>query len=123
MIGYGQEKYMRIIYVILAMVMVSQPVRSNEVSKQLESMPSSERAKALANFLQQSGRDCSSVFRMFLQGHDSEDAAFWNVTCSNGQSYNIVVNANPEANTVIINCSDMKAIAGIECFKKFTTAN
>ena len=114
---------MRIIYMILAMVVVSQPVCANEVSKQLESMSSSERANALANLLRQSGRDCSSVFRMFLQGYDSEDVAFWNVTCSNGQSYNILVNANPEANTLIVNCSNMKAIAGIECFKKFTTAN
>ncbi|MGB5471938.1 MAG: hypothetical protein WBQ78_00495 [Gammaproteobacteria bacterium] len=108
---------------IMAIVVVSQPVCANEVSKQLESMSSSERANALAGFLQQSGRDCSNVFRIFLQGHDSEDVAYWNVTCSNGQSYNILVNANPEANTVIVDCINMKALAGIECFQRFTTAN
>jgi hypothetical protein len=114
---------MRIIKIILAMAVVSLPVCANEISKQLESMSTSERADSLANILQQSGRDCSSVFRVFLQGYDSADAAFWNVSCSNGQSYNILVSANPEANTIIVDCSNMKAIAGIECFNKFTTGN
>lgn len=109
---------MRIISVIMAIVGISLPVCANEVSKQLESMPASERATALASFIRQSGRECGNSTRIFLQGYDREDSAYWNISCSKGQSYNILVQANPLANTIIMECSAMKDI-GIECFKKF----
>jgi len=109
---------MKMISVILAIVGISLPVCANEVSKQLESMPASERANALAGLLRQSGRDCGNSTRIFLQGYDREDSAYWNISCSNGRSYNILVQSNPLANTIIMECSAMKDI-GIECFKKF----
>jgi len=54
-----------------------------------------------------------------MQGYDKDDAAYWNVSCNNGQSYNVQVPANPSAKTRIMECSIMKAI-GVECFKKFS---
>ncbi|MEZ5543002.1 MAG: hypothetical protein R3F42_13315 [Pseudomonadota bacterium] len=114
---------MKIHAIIPALMLACPPVYANEVSTQLEAMPAPERANALAGVLRQSGRDCSNVFRIFLQGHDSGDVAFWNVTCSNGKSYNILVNPDPDAQTAIIDCSDMRAIAGIDCFEQFITAD
>ena len=73
------------------------PLQKIDVSKLLESKSSSERASLFANLLHQSGKGCGKATRTFLQGYDKDGAAYWNVSCSNGQSYNVQVPANPSA--------------------------
>ena len=100
----------------------STPIRTqttNEMSSLLVSMSALERASTLANLLHQSGNGCGEATRTFLQGHDKDDAAYWNVSCSNGQSYNVQIPSDPSANTRILECDFMKLI-GVECFKEFS---
>jgi len=103
--------------IISLLFVVAQPVSANDISKLLESKSSSERSIILANLLHQSGKSCDKATQTFLQGVDSDDAAYWNVFCSNGQSYNIQVPSNPSVQPGILECSIMKDI-GVECFKK-----
>jgi len=88
-------------------------------SRVLESISVSERAMALAAIVHRIGRDCGEVTQAFLQGYDKEDAAYWSVSCSNGQSYNIQVQSDPNAVSRAIECGVMKSM-GTECFKKFS---
>ena len=113
-----KERKMKYLVVFITLASLCLSVSANEVSKILESKPSSERASILANILHKSGKGCGKATKTFLQGYDKEDAAYWNVSCNNGQSYNVKVPANPSAKTRIMECSIMKAI-GVECFKKF----
>ena len=101
----------------IALTLLSFTVAANEMSKILELQSAGERASTLAALLHQSGKACGEAVRTFLQGYDSDGAAYWNVACSNGLSYNIQVPADPTANTRILDCVIMKAI-GVECFKK-----
>jgi len=110
---------MKYLVTFIALVSFSLSVAANDVSKLLESKSSSERASILANLLHQSGKGCGKATRTFLQGYDKDNAAYWNVSCNNGQSYNVQVPANPSAKTRIMECSIMKAI-GVECYKKFS---
>lgn len=110
---------MRYLVAFIAIIAFGSLASANDVSKRIESKSSSEKAEIFTNLLHQSGEGCGKVTRTFLQGYDKDDAAYWNVSCNNGQSYNVQVPANPSANTKIMECSIMKSI-GVECFKKFS---
>lgn len=110
---------MKYLVLFITLSIFSLSVKANDVSKLIESKTSSERASILANLLHQSGKGCGKANKTFLQGYDKDNAAYWNVSCNNGQSYNIQVPESPSAKTRIMECSIMKAI-GIECFTKFS---
>lgn len=99
------------------LVLFALPASANELSDLLESQSESERAASLGDVLSQSGKSCGEVTRTFLQSTDRDDAAYWNVQCSNGSAYNIQVPADPAAKTRIMECELMDVI-GVPCFKK-----
>jgi len=108
---------MKVFVGAIVLALFSLPVAANEMSKILESQSPTERASTLTTLLHQSGKACGEAVRTFLQGYDSDGAAYWNVACTNGQFYNVQVPDDPAANTRILECGIMKAI-GVECFKK-----
>jgi len=110
---------MKLFVMLITITTFSALVVANDVSKILESKSSVDRAAILTNLLHQSGKECGKATRSFLQGYDKDDAAYWNVACTNGQSYNVQVPSNPSAKTRIMECGIMKAI-GVECFTKFS---
>lgn len=110
---------MKVFATLIVIITLSLSVAANDVSKLLESKPASGRADILTNFLHQSGYECGKATRTFLQGYDKDDAGYWNIACSNGQSYSVQVQADPSGKTRILECSIMKMI-GAECFKKFS---
>jgi hypothetical protein len=114
-----KERNVKYLFSFIVLVLFGLPASANDVSKLLESKSSSERASILSNLLHQSGKGCGKATRTFLQGYDKDNAAYWNVSCNNGQSYNVQVPEDPSAKTRIMECSIMKAI-GVECFKKFS---
>lgn len=96
---------------------LAMPASANQLSDLLASQSESERAAELGKVLVQSGKSCGQVTRTFLQGTDRDDAAYWNVQCSNGTAYVIQVPADPTASTRIMECELMAAL-GVPCFKK-----
>ena len=101
----------------LVCALAAASANANEVSELLEQQGANERAEILASVLHQSGKGCGQVTRTFLQGSDSDDAAYWNVSCSNGEAFSIQIPADPSAKSRTMECSMMKML-GIDCFKK-----
>ena len=52
----------------------------------LMKLPEKERAEALGGVLNASGKSCEAT-KTFYQGMDSDSAAYWDVACTNGTSY------------------------------------
>jgi len=65
-----------------------------------------------------SAEDCR-VTRNFFQGFDKSRNATWNVACSNGKKLAITIYNDATGSTKILDCSVLKALANVECFKKF----
>ena len=70
----------------------------------------------LSEILHKSGKGCGKATRVFLQLKD-KDVTYWNISCSNSQSYAIQIPTNPSENTRILECSIMRAL-NINCFEK-----
>jgi hypothetical protein len=60
------------------------------------------------------------VTRSFFQGLDKAGAAFWNVTCSNGKAFSIMIENNSRGSTQVLECEMLKAVSGVECFRRFS---
>jgi len=73
--------------------------------------------EVLSELLHKSGKACGKATKVFLQGKNRDGATYWNVSCSNGQSYAIQIPVNPLKNTRILECSIMRAL-DINCFEK-----
>lgn len=80
--------------------------------------PDVQRNKTLSAFLAESGESCD-VERSFFQGLDKELSAYWNVACEGGKSYVVTVKNDATGSTRILDCGVLKAVSGVECFKKF----
>ena len=72
-----------------------------------------------ANFTRfMSGESCGSVTRTFCQGVDDQSGmAFWNITCSNGKSYVVTIDADDS--TRILDCERYEATGLFRCFTTF----
>jgi hypothetical protein len=64
------------------------------------------------------GRGCVGV-HSFLQGLDRLDAAYWNVMCANGKSYQVAIDADATGKAKIMDCDFLKQILNMPCFKTF----
>jgi hypothetical protein len=76
-------------------------------------MTPSERSTLLSTAV---GEGCS-VSETFVQGLDRERKAYWNVRCRNGKTYAIAL--SQDGSSRVLECGTLKAVAGVECFKKF----
>ncbi|PWY56799.1 hypothetical protein DGG96_05175 [Legionella qingyii] len=83
----------------------------------LLSRTSEQKTQILSGIINAAGEPCIA-FESFYQGIDRNDAAYWNIACSNGQSYVIQIANDAAATTTIIQCSAMKSL-GTQCFKRF----
>ena len=110
---------MKVILMAIVVAMFGTAAYAGNGSKVLESVKESERAEALAVIVHRTGIECGEVTQSFLQGYDKEDAAYWSITCSNGQSYGVQVQSDPNAISRVLKCSIMKSM-GVECYKQFS---
>jgi hypothetical protein len=62
---------------------------------------------------------CRGTVPFYMGVQSSTRAAFWSVRCSNGSSYGVEIEADSQGSTRILSCSVLKAVAGVDCFKKF----
>ena len=95
------------------------PRNANEANRRLMEASEGDRRKLLQSTLSRAGKSCAGVTRTFYQGSaKSSSTAFWNVTCREGQSYLVLVNADAQGSKVAT-CSQFRAAAVIECYKRY----
>jgi len=91
----------------------------NPTNDKLTAMAPSDQAQSLGQLLNSSNITCEEPSRSFFQGLNNTDGtAYWDVACSDGKSYAIVIDATASGNTKILDCSVMKSQANIDCFVK-----
>ncbi|CAM2889794.1 Uncharacterised protein [Legionella steigerwaltii] len=90
---------------------------ANIANSILLSRTSEQKTQILSGIINAAGEPCIPI-GSFYQGLDINDAAYWNVACSNGRSFVIQIANDAEATTTIIQCSAMKSL-GAQCFKRF----
>ena len=56
--------------------------------------------------------------RAFYMGMDKEMDAYWSVSCLNGASYQVQINADATGTTMVLECSVLAAATNIHCFTK-----
>ena len=104
---------------ILAMILllIVPNTYANIANTILLSRTTDQKTQILSNIINAAGEPCIAT-NSFFQGVDIYDSAYWNISCSNGQSYVIQIENNEEATTTIFQCNSMRSL-GAECFKKF----
>jgi hypothetical protein len=108
---------MKYLVVFIVLIILSFSAEANKTSEYLESISPSEQASILLKVINHEKHRCDKLTRTFLQGYERDDAAYWNVSCGNGHSYNIQVQPSKSLVTRVADCELMKK-AGVECFKK-----
>jgi hypothetical protein len=91
----------------------------NPSHDQFLGLSDSERNVVFTLLVQSSGSACPAVTRNFHQGMDSSNSSFWNVSCSNGSSYVVMIEADAEGSSKTLDCAVMTLVTGVECFKRF----
>lgn len=105
-------------YILLVVMISMAPVaHSNEVSDFLKAETKQERRRIFGEVIHQSEKACGKVTKTFFQGRDRDDAAYWSVACSGGNSYSVQIPADSNASARVLECSLLEAL-GIKCFKK-----
>ena len=103
----------RILVAALGLALVPCAASANQAHAKLLKQSEANRAVVLQRLLTASGEKCAAATRTYHQGMNGRDA-FWNVQCSGGQSYSILV--SQDGSTKILACSVMKTV-GVDCFK------
>lgn len=83
----------------------------------LLSRTAEQKTQILSNIINSAGEQCTPI-RSFFQGVDRSDAAYWNISCSNGKAYVVQIANDKKATNTIFSCISMKSL-GAECFKRF----
>lgn len=91
---------------------------ANPAQDRLAAMSEVERSEALAVFVESGGHSCRTVARTFFQGEDAKGNVFWDVECTGGESYVVVIKNDVPGSTRVMTCRRLRAVAGADCFKK-----
>jgi hypothetical protein len=66
------------------------------------------------------GEGCVGTSAFFMCIGDKgfgKDKAFWSIRCRDGKTYAVEINPDSTGSTNVLECSVLKTIAGIACFK------
>ena len=96
---------------------VAQPPARNSAHDAMAALSERDRNARLSYALQD---ESCRVTRSFFQGFDKSGAASWNVACANGKTLSILINNDARGSSRILDCAVLKALANVECFKKFS---
>ena len=69
--------------------------------------------------MQREGERCPSVSRTFFQGSSKDGAAFWNVSCTSGKDWQIMIKNTAQGDIKMLDCATFKVLGGGQCFKAF----
>ncbi|RYH64101.1 MAG: hypothetical protein EON54_06945 [Alcaligenaceae bacterium] len=89
------------------------------LGEQVSAMSEAGRQKFIGVIVRQSGAQCPAVKRTFFQGVLPDRSAIWNIGCNSRDNYGIVFADDAANSTRVVKCSEVKALAGAECFRKF----
>ena len=92
---------------------------ANSTHQQLQQLGDGPRAALFARLLRSTGEACASVSRTFYQGSDRSGAAFWNVQCSGGKSWSVMIRNDATGSTRYVECEVMLRMEGAPCFRRF----
>ena len=79
----------------------------------------SNRNVAFTRLLNASHESCGQVTQTYFHAIDGAGAAQWAVRCSNKKAYLIFVADDKGGSTSILDCTVLKAVAKMECFKEW----
>jgi len=115
----GTSKAITKLLIVTALTILSGASYANKAHSIIISKSESERRVVFASLLKNSNESCGSAITTFFQGFTKENEAIWNVKCSNGRAYAILIKDNETGSTTILDCGVLKVIGAGECFKKF----
>ncbi len=96
---------------------VAADASDNGAHDYLLSLPSKGQAEMLAKV---AGEGCVGK-RAFYKGSGttgiSKGSAFWNVECTNGRAFEVMV--NPDGSSKVLDCKVLAATGASQCFQKF----
>jgi hypothetical protein len=92
---------------------------ANPAHNQISGLDEGTRAAVFAKLLRSGGERCPSVTRTFYQGSSKGGDAHWNVQCSDGKAWSVMVYNNATGSTRYVACDLLKAMNAGQCFRKF----
>lgn len=72
--------------------------------------PKKGRERTLVALLEKSQQKCNWLNKSLFQGLDPEGNAYWNVTCDNQQTFNIMIENNSRGSTRVLGCDVLKLV-------------
>jgi len=109
---------LRTVAVVCLVALASGLAVANTAHDTLLKLPTAKRNATLSRFMEASDERCK-VIESFFQGFDKTGMAFWSVRCSNAKSFSVSIENDAGGSTKILECSVLKFVSGVECFKKF----
>ena len=92
----------------------------NEAHERLKKLSDKDRNAALSVIVRANGDPCT-VTKNFIQGEPiKEGNAFWNVRCSNGKAFSIMIEPDAKGSTRVLDCAIMEELHMSNCFKTFS---
>jgi hypothetical protein len=60
------------------------------------------------------------VIRTFFQGFDKDRNAYWSVGCRSRGALQVMIRNDASGSTRVLECSTLRVVARVECFKTFS---
>jgi hypothetical protein len=109
----------RVLALCLALLFVPAAAWGNPAHERLKKLSEGERSAFFQLYLQRAGEVCGRVTRTFYQGATKGGDAFWNVACTSGKAFSIMVKNDATGSSSFTDCAILKAVHASTCFKKF----
>lgn len=88
---------------------------NNPNHEAIMAMPSAEQIAFFTKYLKQNKEACEPT-KVFFQGLDGSETAYWNIGCTNGND--LVISIGSDGKSKALECSVLKTMSRVECFKK-----
>lgn len=86
----------------------------------LVSMSESRRSERLADYMRANGARCPAVTRSLYQGSTPAREAMWNVRCSPGEDWSLMIEPDAGGSVTVTECASLRLV-GVNCWRRFTS--
>ena len=87
----------------------------NRTHDLLLATPESDRRRTLTHIMED--ERCGTVTRTFFAGMSASKQAFWDIACSDGHEYQIMIEADAKGSSKILSCPMLRLVTHLDCFK------